>query len=69
MRKYSSPFSLQYIAAGEPFSQRITGLEPVLNPLWVALFYGETFTALSAVGAVIVVGSIVLYNVWNARQE
>ena len=47
----------------------ITGLEPVLNPLWVALFYGETFTALSAVGAVIVVGSIVLYNVWNARQE
>ncbi len=45
----------------------ITGLEPVLNPLWVALFYGETFTALSAVGAVIVVGSIVLYNVWNAR--
>ena len=47
----------------------ITGLEPVLNPLWVALFYGETFTALSAVGAVIVVGSIVLYNVWNARKE
>ena len=47
----------------------ITGLEPVLNPLWVALFYGETFTALSAVGAVIVVGSIVLYNVWNARQD
>ena len=46
----------------------ITGLEPVLNPVWVALFYGETFTPLSAVGAVIVVGSIVIYNVWNAKH-
>ena len=47
----------------------ITGLEPILNPLWVALFYGESFTLLSAVGGIIVVGSLVLYNVWNARQE
>ncbi len=47
----------------------ITGLEPILNPIWVMLFYGEPFTVLSAVGAVIVVGSIVLYNVWNARQK
>ncbi len=46
----------------------ITGLEPILNPLWVMLFYGEPFTVLSAVGAVIVVGSIVLYNVWNAKN-
>ncbi len=46
----------------------ITGLEPVMNPLWVALFYGETVTALSAVGAVVVVGSIVLYNVRAARS-
>jgi drug/metabolite transporter (DMT)-like permease len=46
----------------------ITGLEPVLNPVWVALLYGETFTLLSAVGAVIVVGSIVIYNVWNAKH-
>ena len=45
----------------------ITGLEPILNPLWVALFYGESISALSAVGSVIVVGSIVLYNVWMAK--
>ena len=46
----------------------ITGLEPILNPLWVMIFYGEPFTVLSAVGAVIVVGSIVIYNVWNAKH-
>lgn len=47
----------------------ITGLEPVLNPLWVALFYHETVSALAVVGAVIVVGSIVLYNVWLAKEK
>ena len=45
----------------------ITGLEPILNPLWVAVFYGETVSRLAIVGAVIVVGSIVLYNVWIAK--
>jgi len=47
----------------------ITGLEPVLNPLLVAVFYGETVSPLSIVGAVLVVGSIVLYNLWMARQK
>jgi len=47
----------------------ITGLEPVLNPLLVAVFYGETVSPLSIVGAVLVVGSIVLYNLWIARQK
>ncbi len=45
----------------------ITGMEPIMNPLWVALFYGEAVSALAIVGSVIVVGSIVLYNVWLAR--
>ena len=46
----------------------ITGMEPIMNPLWVALFYGETVSPLSIVGSVIVIGSIVLYNVWLAKQ-
>ncbi len=46
----------------------ITGLEPILNPLWVAIFYHEKITALSCVGAVIVVGSILVYNVWMAKK-
>ena len=47
----------------------ITGLEPVMNPLWVALFYGETVTPLAMVGAVIVVGAIVAYNVKMNREQ
>ncbi len=47
----------------------ITGMEPIMNPLWVALFYGESVSALSIVGSVIVVGSIVLYNVWLAGRN
>ena len=41
----------------------ISGLEPIMNPIWVALFYGERISGLAIVGAVIVVGAIVLYNV------
>ena len=47
----------------------ITGMEPIMNPLWVALFYGEAVSALSVIGSVIVVGSIVLYNVWLTKRS
>ncbi len=41
----------------------ITGLEPIMNPLLVAAFYGEPVSMLSIVGSVIVVCSILAYNV------
>ena len=47
----------------------ITGLEPIMNPTWVALFYGETLSLLSLIGSVIVIGSIVAYNVVLARRQ
>ncbi len=47
----------------------ITGMEPILNPILVAVFYGERISALAAVGSVIVVGSIVAYNVWLAKRQ
>ena len=47
----------------------ITGLEPVMNPVWVALFFGEAVSALSVAGSVIVVGSIVVYNILLARKR
>jgi Predicted permease, DMT superfamily len=47
----------------------LTGMEPILNPLLVALFYGERITALSVAGCVIVVSSILAYNVWLARKS
>ena len=41
----------------------ISGIEPVLNPVLVALFYGELLTPLSLLGAVIVFISVIVYNV------
>ena len=43
-----------------------TAIEPILNPLWVALFYHEMITPLAFVGAVIVIVAVVGYNLWKA---
>lgn len=50
-------------------SSLISGVEPVLNPVWVALVYGEMLTPLSIVGAVIVLCSIVIYNVLKIKRQ
>ena len=47
----------------------ITGMEPIMNPLLVAAFYGERVSPLAIAGAVIVVCSILAYNVWLARKK
>ncbi len=47
----------------------IAGLEPILNPVLVALFYGEMISPLSVCGAVLVVGTILAYNVHLARKK
>jgi len=47
----------------------ISGMEPILNPLLVAAFYGETVSPLSIVGSVIVVFSIIAYNIWLAKRQ
>ena len=47
----------------------IAGIEPVMNPIWVAVFYGEKISGLAAVGAVIVVGAIIIYNVMSVSKE
>lgn len=47
----------------------ITGMEPIMNPLLVAAFYGEAVSALSVVGSVIVVFSILAYNLRLARSK
>lgn len=45
-----------------------TAIEPILNPLWVAIFYHEMITPLSFIGAVIVITAVVGYNVWKALK-
>lgn len=47
----------------------ISGIEPVLNPTLVAIFYHETIGPLSFVDAVIVVGAVITYNVIQSRQS
>ena len=47
----------------------ITGMEPILNPLLVAAFYGDRITTLSVIGCVIVVCSILGYNLWLAKGK
>ena len=44
-----------------------TAIEPILNPILVALVYHEVVTSLALVGAIIVVGAIVTYNVIKAK--
>ncbi len=46
----------------------ITGLEPVMNPIWVAVFYGEHISPTALAGTVIVIGAIVGYNVLKSKR-
>lgn len=46
----------------------ISGIEPILNPVLVALFYGETMGPMALVGSVIVIVGVVGYNVIQAKK-
>ena len=47
----------------------ISGIEPILNPVLVAVFYGEKLTWLSLVGAAIVLVSVLVFNVLTAGRK
>lgn len=49
----------------------VSGLEPVLNPILVALFYPgvDNIGLVSLLGAVVVVGGVIGYNILLAKQE
>ena len=42
-------------------------IEPILNPILVAIFCGETIGMLSIFGAVLVIGSATVYNLRQAN--
>lgn len=46
----------------------VSGIEPVLNPILVAVFYGETIGPMALAGAVIVVAGVVWYNMQKGRE-
>lgn len=47
----------------------VTGIEPILNPILVALVVGETITGLSLAGGAIVFVTIMVYNLIGARAD
>jgi drug/metabolite transporter (DMT)-like permease len=42
-------------------------LEPVLNPIWVFLFYGESMGTFALVGGLVVLGGVILSAVGSAK--
>lgn len=47
----------------------VSGIEPILNPVLVAVFYHEGIGMLSLIGAAIVILGVVGYNVLKGKQE
>lgn len=47
----------------------VSGIEPILNPILVAVFYGEEMGFFALIGAAIVIIGVVGYNVIKGRVE
>lgn len=57
---------LDYVS---PVTASLTStIEPILNPLLVAAFYGEKVGAMAILGAILVVGSATVYNLIEAQK-
>ena len=66
------PYVLYALAASKisPLSCSLIGMiEPLLNPLWVAIFYGEVPGLFALLGGVVVIASVIFYNVWDEKQS
>lgn len=66
-------FSYLFLSKGldrvSPVTASLTStIEPILNPILVAIFCGETIGVLGVVGAILVVGSATLYNLKQAAE-
>jgi len=46
----------------------IVALEPILNPLWVALFTPERPGRFAIAGGVVIITTVVTYNMWVAKR-
>ena len=45
-----------------------TALEPILNPIWVAIFTTERPGRFALLGGVVIISSIVGYNLWELKR-
>ncbi len=67
-------FSYIFLSKGldrvSPVTASLTStIEPILNPLLVALFYGETIGSTAVIGAVLVVGASTAYNGFDGSER
>lgn len=57
------------LSSVSPVTASLTStVEPILNPVIVAIFYGERIGPLSLAGAAMVIGSVGVYNVLKAKE-
>lgn len=53
-----------------PMTASLTStIEPIVNPLLVAIFYGEMVTPMVVIGAAIVIIATTIYNIFNMKEE
>ena len=65
------PYVLYALAASKisPLSCSLIGMiEPLLNPLWVALFYGEVPGIFALIGGIVVITSVIIHNFCEQKQ-
>ncbi len=62
-------FSLGIKRTGALLACLITAMEPVLNPVWVALATGEVPGPFAAAGGTLIVLTVIVYNVWVERHR
>ncbi|MCQ2491793.1 MAG: DMT family transporter [Lachnospiraceae bacterium] len=46
----------------------INGVEPILNPIIVAVMFGEVLSKMSLIGAFIVIGTVLIYNIFHKES-
>ena len=71
---FQAGFGYSLLTAGlrlcEPLSgSLVASIEPVLNPILVAVFYKEYVSAKTLFGAAVVIASIVIYNILSAKMK
>ena len=47
----------------------VASIEPVLNPILVAVFYKEYVSFKTVIGGILVIASIAVYNIYSMKQE
>lgn len=65
------PYVLYGMASSKisPLSCSLIGMiEPLLNPVWVAIFYNEIPGIFALIGGVVVIAAVIFYNVWDEKQ-